>query len=86
MKKRPKLWIKTGKGPLYIQGDDAVELIMPEEPFRLSDRQPPEQVFPRESLLVTFDISQDGDVAIVEEISKSIELRLKSGVPLTEER
>lgn len=49
MKKRPKLRIKTGKGPLYIQGDNAVELIMPEEPFRLSDRQPPEQVFPRET-------------------------------------
>lgn len=49
MKKRPKLRIKTGKGHLYIQGDNAVELIMPEEPFRLCDRQPPEQVFPRET-------------------------------------
>lgn len=49
MKKRPKLWIETDKGRLYIQGDDAVEMIVPEEPFRLNDRQPPEQVFPRET-------------------------------------
>lgn len=80
------LRIKTDKGSLYIYGDDAVELIPAGEPFRLSDQQPPEQVFPRGSLPVTFDISWNGDEAIVEEIRKSLKLRLKSGVPPTEER
>ena len=44
------LWIETDKGRVYIDGDDAVEMIVPPgEPYRLSDRQPPEQVFPRET-------------------------------------
>lgn len=74
------LYIETEKGRLYIRGDNAVEMIVP--PGFKPENDP---AF-AESLPVTFDINWDGDEVVVEEISKSIELRLKSGTQLTEER
>ena len=70
----------SDKGRLYIQGDNVVEMIVP------PGYKPENDPALVESLPVTFDINWNGDEAIVEEISKSIELRLKSGTQLTEER
>lgn len=70
----------SDKGRLYIHGDDAVEMIVP------PGFKPENDPALAESLPVTFDINWDGDEAIVKEIAKSIELRLKSGTQLTEER
>ena len=55
--------IETDKGPLYIHGDDAVEMIVPWY-------KPENDPALAESLPVTFDISWNGDEAIVKKWRK----------------
>lgn len=85
MKKMSKLWIETGKGPLYILGDDAVEIIVPPGLTIGTDCGPlPGQKLP-DLPPIEYDMSKEEAEAIREGIVKSAELRLKLGAPPMEE-
>lgn len=71
---------------------NAVELIPAREPYRLSDQQPPEQVFPRETEIhlepgqklpdlppIEFDLSEEEAEEIRKAIAESIRIELKLG-------
>ena len=80
------LWIETDKGRLYINGDDAVEMIMPPGYKPENDPVLIESLIERPPKLppIVVDVSEEEAEAIAEKISKSIELRMKSGVPPVE--
>ena len=76
------LRIKTDKGPLYIHGDDAVEMIVPpgykpENDPALAESLPDLPDLPP----IMYDVSAEEAEEIRKAIAKSIELRLKSGTP-----
>lgn len=73
------LWIETDKGRLYIQGDDAVEMIIPPG-YKLQLELIPVNRLP-DIPPITANLSEEQAKEIAEEIRKSIELRLTSGVP-----
>lgn len=73
MSEKTKLWIETDKGRLYIQGDNAVEMIVPPgyeihlEPGQKLPDLPP----------IEFDMSEEEAEEIREAIVKGIRIRLK---------
>lgn len=78
------LWIETGKGPLYIQGDDAVELIVPPGLTIGIDCGPlPGQKLP-DLPPIEYDMSEEEAEEIRKEIAKNAELRQKLGTPPVE--
>ena len=73
------LWIKTGKGRMYILGDDAVEMIVPPG-YKLRQELIPAESLPSLPPIVS-DMSEEEAEAIRKEIEKNAELRRKLGVP-----
>jgi len=75
------LWIETDKGRLYINGDDAVEMIVPPGYKPENDPVLIESLIERLPDLppIMYDVSEEQAKDIAEEIAKSIELRMKSG-------
>ena len=75
MSEEIKLWIETDKGRLYIQGDNAVEMIVPPGyEIHLEPGQKLPDLPPIES-----DLSEEEAEEIREAIAEGIRIRLKMG-------
>lgn len=79
MSEKSKLWIETDKGRLYIQGDDAVEIIAPPGVTIGLDCGPlPGQKLP-DLPPIEYDLSEEEAEEIREKIAEGIRIRLKMG-------
>lgn len=77
MSEKSKLWIETGKGRLYIQGDDAVEIIVPPGLTIGIDCGPlPGQKLP-DLPPIEYDLSEEQLRELREELMKGIGSRMK---------
>lgn len=77
MSEKSKLWIETGKGRLYIQGDDAVEIIVPPGlTIGIGCGPLPGQKLP-DLPPIEYDMNEEEVEEIRESIVKGIRIRLK---------